>query len=550
MNLPHNKNKFIITILTFIFVFTSVFSFFPTKKAEAVLPVIDVKLIEMLSGIPTAIPTADVNPFSIKNLAKMALKRLLRQLTMDIVAWIDSGFSGNPAFITDTGQFLMDTADITIGDFIMNDPSLDFLCDPFKLQVKLALGLQYRPFKEQIKCRFTDVLGNTNEAMNTFLEGDFIGGGGWDTWLQITTIPQNNQMGAMILAQSELDARIETNKNIQLTEANWGGGFMSWKECTNLQTGEKVNSLGGLDTENTNTVDEYGTPVLLANAGPSNVSCTIRTPGGLIANKINWVDTSTLRELELADDINAIMNALLNQLITEGMKIFSEGGLLGSNSSKANTSHQDLMNYLDQIQTQAQTNNNNGNNGNSNGNSVEFQQNTTSNFITVPQASATVDRDTPLQTIAAQIAIENQYFTAQNNIFNLLNTAQNIFASSTCSEFTRNYLTSQITGVYTGQKDLIWNKIDINNAINLTSNNIAILSTAQQQINSANTNAEIQNIVNPLNNLTTLHTGTAYLIYSPGGATYTAIINWLVDNINVNRSCVGDVSALSGWGIQ
>jgi hypothetical protein len=370
------KNKLLLNVLIFSFVFTSSFYFFPTKKTTAdVVPVFDASVYSETISINTQISsileylnsvfsgqtpsvlngivrTEETNPLSIKNLSKVILKRILRELTLSIVEWIDSGFAGNPSFITDTGQFLQETADITIGDFIMNDPALNFLCDPFKIQVKLALGLQYRPFKDQIECRFTDALGNASDAMGTFLDGDFIGGGGWDSWLQITTVPQNNQMGAMLLAQGELDARIEANENIQLAEANWGGGFMSWKECTNSE-GQTVKSRGGLDTENTNTVSADGT-FSSSSAGPSNTTCTIQTPGGLIANKINWVDSSTIRELELADDFNAIFNSLLNQLITQGMQSLSEGGLLGSGSRQEDTSHEDLTEYLNQLETQSQ----------------------------------------------------------------------------------------------------------------------------------------------------------------------------------------------------
>ena len=80
---------------------------------------------------------------------------IIRQFTLSVVNWINSGFKGNPSFVTNTEQFLLNTADITVGDFLMNEPALDFLCDPFKIQVKLAIGLQYRPFKQQIECSFT-----------------------------------------------------------------------------------------------------------------------------------------------------------------------------------------------------------------------------------------------------------------------------------------------------------------------------------------------------------------------------------------------------------
>ena len=48
------------------------------------------------------------------SLLMLVLKRVLREITKSIVTWINSGFNGNPSFITNTGQFLQNTADITI----------------------------------------------------------------------------------------------------------------------------------------------------------------------------------------------------------------------------------------------------------------------------------------------------------------------------------------------------------------------------------------------------------------------------------------------------
>lgn len=241
---------------------------------------------------------------------------LLRELTKATVKWIDSGFDGSPAFITDTGAFLQDTADRTIGDFLMNDPALNFLCDPFKIQLKINLGLQYAPFEDEIKCSFTNALGNVDTAlMDTFTGGDFINGGGWDSWLQITTVPQNNPLGAMVIAQEELTARIAGNKEITLAEANWGQGFLTFKKCTGPD-GKTATSYGALDAKKTNTVDRSGN-VTFTSSGDSNTTCVAQTPGEVISNAINWADSSDIRKTELANDTTDILNALLNQLTSK-----------------------------------------------------------------------------------------------------------------------------------------------------------------------------------------------------------------------------------------
>ena len=126
-------------------------------------------------------------------------------------------------------------------------------------------------------------MGNVTDAMNKFAEGDFVGGGGWDSWLQITTNPQNNPMGAMILAEVELDARLAAKKEIQMTETAWGNGFMSFK-------------------------DKDG---------------KITTPGKEIVDQLGWAESSVIREMELATDLDAIFSALLNTLVNTATDYFA-----------------------------------------------------------------------------------------------------------------------------------------------------------------------------------------------------------------------------------
>ena len=72
---------------------------------------------------------------------KAAALKIIKMMTQATVDWINQGFEGNPAYISNLGDFLGGeggVADQTIGDFFANEPGLAFLCEPFQLQVKLA----------------------------------------------------------------------------------------------------------------------------------------------------------------------------------------------------------------------------------------------------------------------------------------------------------------------------------------------------------------------------------------------------------------------------
>jgi len=556
-------------IIIAILLTTSVFYISGQKQVLSAFPVMDLpvelntaKIVGILSGVLPG-QQQDIKKVGIM---KTILKNVLKRLTESTVAWINSGFKGNPSFITNTEDYILDTADKTVGDFLMGS-DLEFLCDPFKLQVKLALGLQYRPFKEQIECSFTEVVDNINGAMNKFTNGDFIGGGGWDSWLKMTTVSQNNQMGAMILAQGELDARIAAQKERAVLEANWGGGFMSWKDCktsastiTGNTTGA-VGTISGLDgSGRTNYTDDatgatrvgknnlsrtnyYNENGEVIGREQKNEDCLIKTPGSYIMNIGGWVSTTNIRQLELANDINEIAYALANQLILQGIDVLKEGGLLGVKKPKQNTAYVDLMTYTDSLQSQIDAQNAASNNTgyyNSDG-SINFAQ-------------SYANRASALEKINSQINIENQYFANQSNIFSLLDTTQNIFASSSCSGKTD--IINKITGDYnyTGAKELVWNKSDVTRVSAITTSNISILSSAADAVQNASSDSAIPNIVQPLTvtrtfhpQATTQYPETSVNSTSVGGITYNQIKTWVQGKITANTACVGDTSSLNTW---
>ncbi len=267
--------------------------------------------------------------------AMLGLKIAMRAFTMDLVNWINSGFQGNPSFIQDPTKFLEKTADRTVGNFIQ-DSRLNFLCEPFKLNIKATLSLQYSPFQDQIGCRLTDVFDNVETAYKDFMSGDFINGGGWDAWLAVTTVPQNNQMGSMLLVQNKLQAEAEKADESTKAELNWGGGFLSMKKCSTRvkdKSGKTVitnESVGDPNFDygiNTNPIQR---PVGSSQTQDTKLpeqeielykeeKCDIITPGTALQDVMQKTNTLDWEALNLADDVNEILNALAMSVITTAM---------------------------------------------------------------------------------------------------------------------------------------------------------------------------------------------------------------------------------------
>ncbi|MFA6445769.1 MAG: hypothetical protein WCW14_00775 [Candidatus Paceibacterota bacterium] len=264
--------------------------------------------------------------------------RVLKELTKSIVTWIDNGFkgpdgkSGGPSFVQDPEGFFKDTADITVGDFILSNPALAWLCTPFNINIRLSLQLNYAPFKEQIKCSLSGVLANTKDAYNNFVNGDFIGGGGWNSWIQMTTVPTNNPSGALTASFSGLEVQIGDKKKTIGDDLLQGKGFMSWKSCEEIPNpGEEGYEGPDMEPEEgaTYTSDPQGNYSTVNADNSHEMKCTTETPGSVISDSASKATGIDMDRLGVAQDVNAIMAALANVAISymiDGAKSMFDNG--------------------------------------------------------------------------------------------------------------------------------------------------------------------------------------------------------------------------------
>jgi len=232
-------------------------------------------------------------------------KTTIRQITTSTVNWINNGFQGGPAYVTDVRGFLLDLADAQTANFI-EGTALELLCSPWRMDIKIALSLPSAGFREDVRCTLSDIVANIDD----FINGDF-SQGGWAGWIELTT--QNNPYRDYLTSASELNARIEQAQGEEMKLLDWGNGFLSYKKC---EEGPRPTTQGG---------------------GPgAPVNCKIVTPGSVIESQLANVLGSGVRQLELADEFNEIVNALMSQLI---VRVFNSAnnGLRGLSEESRGT---------------------------------------------------------------------------------------------------------------------------------------------------------------------------------------------------------------------
>ncbi|MFC1731426.1 hypothetical protein ACFL6I_13995 [candidate division KSB1 bacterium] len=285
-------------------------------------------------------------------LATVIREVLISSVTRSIVNWINSGFNGDPAFITDLEGFMLDVGDQVLGTYIEGS-QLAFLCSPFQIDIRIHLALDYYTSgRDRASCTLTGAVQNVQDVF-----GDFSSGNAWDQWFELSINPHNNAYGSFLGARQASRRSIAQAQTRQQTILGWGSGFQSYEVC------------------DTNGVQD---PNNSANVSIGGLNCRIATPGTIINNQLNSTLDTGIRQLELADEINEIIGALLGQLSNQVLG-GSQNGFSGlSRNSFSRPS------YVDQLVTSSEQNS-----------QLEF-------------------RDYGLSVVNGSISIENQYISAKN----------------------------------------------------------------------------------------------------------------------------------------
>lgn len=322
-----------ITVCTFVLLAVSALT--PTTaNAQAVSVISDTSPTNIKTSIESTISAAadtitaggiaslNIKEFTLDGIAYGIARTMIQQMVQSIISWINSGFQGSPAFVTDLGEFLQGVSDQVVSDFLMGS-ELAFLCSPFQLDVKAALATEYNKTRSgyQPQCTLDDVANN----MQGFLEGSFQDGG-WDSWFELTQRETNDPNAAYFDAQIEMNAAIRNQQGEEIELLDWGDGFLSFKTCSDAgaQGGDQSN-------------------------------CQITTPGRVIADQLNGALGAGRDQLITADEINEIIGALLAQLAQQALTGMNGLLGLGGNSSYTNYDYpgsDGTSSYIDSLETE------------------------------------------------------------------------------------------------------------------------------------------------------------------------------------------------------
>jgi hypothetical protein len=298
---------------------------------------------------------------SLDTLGWMIGKIAIQMMTKSVVNWINSGFSGSPSFVTNFGSFLTQVADVTAGSYIGQLSVNVNLNSPFQSIVAQHTAQNYALMSSQsgffASIKYT--LNGVTLGDASFLAGDF-SKGGWGAFYSASQHPQNNPIGAQMIANAQLQAQVAAAQGKQATQLGWGQGFLSW--CGDVTGGGGGSNQGGpchTDDDCAGALACVDAPVghCAVDASLENPAqtCTtkdggqgtIQTPGSVIQSQINQTLGIQGDTLVTADEFNEVIGALISQLVTQ---VLGGGGLSGVASVSAGGTG-----YIDQATDPKQT---------------------------------------------------------------------------------------------------------------------------------------------------------------------------------------------------
>lgn len=343
-NYQKKFNKKIASLFIIVTLFSS-FSPVFTKKADAWF---FVDWVNLVVNTTSAVGTHAgwIKEYGLDAVAGQVMNMVMQRIVASTVTWINSGFQGKPAFVTNPEAFFGDIGDKVAGNYIFNNTNLDFLCGPLRNKIKLALTQSYGGDRKRWQCTLTQIGQNMDNFMADFDNG------GWNNFFELTQRPQNNPIGAYLQAEGELLQRIAQKQDIQKTDLLQGKGFLSYKKCKRYATKKTQAPQGADDNGNTDPAnsakelednffrnspgstdavitDDNGNP--LTPQETQKLNCLEEetlTPGDVISNQINQKLGFAGNKLVTADEINEIVSALLNQVVTKIVGTIGSG--LGS----------------------------------------------------------------------------------------------------------------------------------------------------------------------------------------------------------------------------
>ena len=256
------------------------------------------------------VPETEAFGTAIKEMVLDPIGYVIIQLVLDgiieeTINWAESGFDGDPFFVSNYETFFLGVADEAAGIAISNYKNTEFLCSPFKIELAATLNYWYERSKGPVEesCTLTQVIANVENAaedLDKFLDGDF-SKAGWPGWFEVTAAPQNAPLGAYLKAEAKVGFAITTAEGREQRSLVMNSGFLSKKECEKVWVPDP---------------EKY----LDVNAGKYvERNCKTTTPGDLVANFINDSVGGGNETLLTADEFNELLGAVIAGFLKKGV---------------------------------------------------------------------------------------------------------------------------------------------------------------------------------------------------------------------------------------
>ncbi|MEK7629960.1 MAG: hypothetical protein AAB432_01070 [Patescibacteria group bacterium] len=345
------KNLVIGSLITLI-IFVG--GFFPLRSQADLIDVPYLTEIAAATGATAASTAADATSNStgwIAQIAEFAYKtflatlkrRILDTLIDQTTAWIRGDSTGQPLYTQNFGKVVQDAAQAAVGD-TLQEIGLAQLCRPLD-RFKLQIALQQPTFSRQISCTLDQVVDNVDNFFSNFENG------GWIAYQELLK-PQNNDIGRFLLTYDELLSKQGKQAEAQRQEAQASQGTISIKRCLQwtrewndgLTIQRDVLPLNGSGSASQIPWDDaYNS---LNNPPPTNPAqegpwiCTndqITTPGTFVGESLKQTVGSDFSYIinaqDIADVAGAVLDAMINRVIKEGVKGFSSPTLSKTQTS-------------------------------------------------------------------------------------------------------------------------------------------------------------------------------------------------------------------------
>ena len=284
-------------------------------------------------AIKQSTESLNANSTCIQSIGRLIIKMLLQKLTVSTVAWINSGFDGNPAFIQDPGKFFNDIAKNEILQFGLeiNNPELFPFGRAWMQNTALAFN---NKFQDNARYSLNELIQNTNPEFTAETFQQDFSQGGWNAWTAMTQVPANNPLGFKLMADNEIQRRLAgTSQSTaeQMHEAlSQADGFLGDMRCVD-SSGSDTGITQQQRREDATAQRED--PCKVAGGNWEYV-----TPGKLVSeaatNVMGYQNNAYLNVEDLNDAVAAILDALLSQFSSNIMeKGFANLGNEGADGS-------------------------------------------------------------------------------------------------------------------------------------------------------------------------------------------------------------------------